>query len=72
MRKTIGPVNPRESFLVYTVKGVPRGIAVVAFIKAADAKKARERYNGKVIDGRTLFLSHPLYDLSGLAISLRL
>jgi len=44
--------------MVYNVKGFPRGVTVVTFMRAGDAAKARERYDGKVIDGSayTLFL----------------
>ncbi|KAH8113872.1 hypothetical protein DFH11DRAFT_1544617 [Phellopilus nigrolimitatus] len=52
MKKTIGPVNLRDSFMIYNAKGFPRGMAIVAFVRSADAPRARERYNGKVIDGK--------------------
>lgn len=52
MKKTIGPVNTTQSFMVYNVKGFPRGVTVVTFMRAGDAAKARERYDGKVIDGK--------------------
>lgn len=51
MKKTIGPVNLRDSFMIYNLKGVPRGMAVIAFVRGIDAPRARGRYNGKVIDG---------------------
>ncbi len=58
MKKTIGPVNTTQSFMVYNAKGFPRGVTVVTFMRPGDAAKARERYDGKVIDGSayTLFL----------------
>jgi len=52
MKKTIGPVNMTQSFMVYNMKGFPKGVTVVAFMRAGDAAKARERYDGKVIDGK--------------------
>ncbi|KAI5123257.1 hypothetical protein M0805_001346 [Coniferiporia weirii] len=52
MKKTIGPVNVRDSLMIYTMKGFPRGMALIAFTRGGDAGRARERYNGKVIDGK--------------------
>ncbi|THH11442.1 hypothetical protein EW145_g679 [Phellinidium pouzarii] len=57
--------------MIYTAKGFPRGMALVAFMRGVDAARASERYDGKVIDGkraiklevvldRTAFLSQPL------------
>lgn len=51
MRKTVGPVNMKDTMMFYNAKGFPLGIAIVAFTKEADAAKARAQYNGKVIDG---------------------
>ncbi|EJC99354.1 uncharacterized protein FOMMEDRAFT_142893 [Fomitiporia mediterranea MF3/22] len=52
MKKTIGPVVLRDSFLICNSKGVPRGAAIVTFTRGIDASRARARYNGKVIDGK--------------------
>lgn len=51
MKKTIGPVDLRSSFMAYSSKGIPMGVAVVAFVRNGDAVKARKSYHGKVIDG---------------------
>lgn len=51
MKKTVGPVNLRETMMLYNVKGFPLGMAIVAFTKGGDAVRARTQYNGKVIDG---------------------
>ncbi|KAG6845107.1 hypothetical protein H0H87_000806 [Tephrocybe sp. NHM501043] len=49
-RKTIGPL--RESFLVYNSQGYSKGMAVVSFARPGDAAIAKQKYNGKVVDGR--------------------
>lgn len=59
MRKTIGTVNAQHSLLIHNAKGFPLGMAIVSFTRASDALRARERYNGKVIDGSTCSF-HPL------------
>ena len=51
MKKTVGPVNTQDTMMFYNAKGFPLGMAIVAFTRGADASKAREKYNGKVIDG---------------------
>ena len=51
MKKVIGPVVLNKSFLFHNSKGYPLGMALVAFRKSGDAVIAREKFNGKVIDG---------------------
>jgi len=48
--KTVGPV--KDTFLVYNSQGKSKGMAVVAFAKPESAALAREKYNGKIVDGR--------------------
>lgn len=50
MRKTIGPI--KEAFVIYNSQGLTKGMAVVAFHRTGDAARAKEKYDGKVIDGR--------------------
>ena len=57
MRKTVGPIDLRYSFMSYNSKGVPMGVAVVAFVKSGDAARARKNYHGKVIDGSGCFVT---------------
>ncbi|KLO09011.1 hypothetical protein SCHPADRAFT_908142 [Schizopora paradoxa] len=52
MKKTIGPVNITQSFMAHNNKGFPRGVTIISFMRPGDAMKARERYDGKVIDGK--------------------
>ena len=47
--KTVGPVQ--DSFIVYNNQGNSKGMAVVAFHKPESAIIARQKYNGKIIDG---------------------
>lgn len=47
--KTVGPVQ--DSFIVYNSQGNSKGMAVVAFHKPESAALARQKYNGKIIDG---------------------
>ncbi|KAG6902167.1 hypothetical protein C0995_003641 [Termitomyces sp. Mi166 len=49
-RKTIGPL--RESFLVYNSQGHSKGMAIVSFARPGDAMLAKQKYDGKVVDGR--------------------
>ncbi|KIY47904.1 hypothetical protein FISHEDRAFT_44384 [Fistulina hepatica ATCC 64428] len=49
-RKTVGPL--KESFIVYNSHGKSKGMAVVHFFRPTDAAVAREKYNGKVVDGK--------------------
>ncbi|KAH8827761.1 hypothetical protein DL96DRAFT_1815090 [Flagelloscypha sp. PMI_526] len=49
--KTIGPVVPGRTAVMFSREAVPLGMAVVEFQKEADAIRSRERYNGKTIDG---------------------
>ncbi|KAF8138064.1 hypothetical protein K438DRAFT_1638470 [Mycena galopus ATCC 62051] len=48
--KTVGPL--RESFLIYNSQGKSKGMAVVSFQRPGDAAIAREKYDGKIVDGR--------------------
>ncbi|KAH0578290.1 hypothetical protein H2248_003916 [Termitomyces sp. 'cryptogamus'] len=48
-RKTIGPL--RECFLVYNSQGNSKGMAVVSFARPSDAMLAKQKYDGKVVDG---------------------
>ncbi|EKM57522.1 uncharacterized protein PHACADRAFT_251196 [Phanerochaete carnosa HHB-10118-sp] len=48
--KTVGPVQ--DAFVVYNSQGNSKGMAVVAFYKPESATLARQKYNGKIIDGR--------------------
>lgn len=47
--KTVGPTN--NVFLIFNSQGHPKGMAVVSFQRAADAALAKEKYNGKIVDG---------------------
>lgn len=49
--KTVGEVH--ETFIVYNSQGNSKGMAVVRFAREGDAYLARNKYNGKIIDGRT-------------------
>ncbi|KAJ3726730.1 hypothetical protein C8R42DRAFT_639204 [Lentinula raphanica] len=51
-KKTIGPLVPSGTFLIYNSQGRPKGMAIVAFQRTADAGLAKEKYDGKLIDGR--------------------
>ncbi|KZV76532.1 hypothetical protein PENSPDRAFT_598488 [Peniophora sp. CONT] len=48
--KTIGPT--REHYLIHNNQGRSKGQAVVYFSRGTDASLARQKYNGKLIDGR--------------------
>ena len=48
--KTVGPV--RECFIVYNSSGRSKGIGIVEFHRPGDAVIARQKYNGKTVDGR--------------------
>lgn len=45
----MGPVQ--EAFIVHNSQGLSKGMAVVVFHRAEDAAIARQKYNGKIIDG---------------------
>ncbi|PPQ71766.1 hypothetical protein CVT24_006527 [Panaeolus cyanescens] len=49
-KKTVGPL--KECFLVYNSQGKSKGMAVITFQRAGDSFVARQKYNGKIIDGR--------------------
>ena len=42
----------RDYYLIYNNQGKSKGQAVVYFARGKDASLARQKYNGKVIDGR--------------------
>jgi RNA recognition motif-containing protein len=65
----IGPVRRVE--IAYTPQGASKGVATVTFSKKGDAKKAYDRYNGKLIDNtRRLKVHHtrPLPSVSGVVL----
>ncbi|KAL5522658.1 hypothetical protein ACEPAG_8676 [Sanghuangporus baumii] len=62
MKKTVGPVNFRDSLMVYNAKGVPHGMAIVAFTRSIDAWRARGKFHGKLIDGRRLIKVEVIVD----------
>ncbi|KZT69958.1 hypothetical protein DAEQUDRAFT_233516 [Daedalea quercina L-15889] len=47
--KTVGPV--KDTFIVYNSQGNSKGMAVVTFARPGDAAVARQKYNGKIVDG---------------------
>ncbi|KZS96250.1 hypothetical protein SISNIDRAFT_482838 [Sistotremastrum niveocremeum HHB9708] len=50
LSSTIGPLH--DVFIVYNAVGRPKGMAVAHFKRVADAIVARQKYNGRMIDGR--------------------
>ncbi|KAG1876313.1 hypothetical protein F4604DRAFT_1880620 [Suillus subluteus] len=57
-KKTIGPL--KECFVIYNTQGRSKGMAVITFQRPGDAAAAREKYDGKLIDGSKLFKLAPL------------
>ena len=51
MKKVIRPVVLNKSYMFHNVKGYPLCMTLVAFRRNGDAALAREKFNGKVIDG---------------------
>ncbi|KIK52901.1 hypothetical protein GYMLUDRAFT_250880 [Collybiopsis luxurians FD-317 M1] len=49
-KKTVGPL--KESFLIYNSQGKSKGMAVVTFQRPGDAVTAKNKYDGKYVDGR--------------------
>jgi THO complex subunit 4 len=49
-KKTVGPVD--SVFIIYNSQANSKGMAVVNFTKAEDAAAARQKYHGKIVDGR--------------------
>ncbi|EIN08453.1 hypothetical protein PUNSTDRAFT_144039 [Punctularia strigosozonata HHB-11173 SS5] len=47
---TVGPL--KDVLIVYNSHGVSNGMAVVTFQRHGDAGKARDKYNGKIVDGK--------------------
>ncbi|KAK4700771.1 THO complex subunit 4, partial [Phenoliferia sp. Uapishka_3] len=47
---TVGPL--RSASLAYDSKGKSKGVATIQFQKAADANKAYEQYNKRLVDGK--------------------
>ena len=56
--RTVGPV--KDVFVVYNSQGKSKGMALVAFQRPGDAAVARQKYNGKIVDGSESLLSPPL------------
>lgn len=55
--RTVGPV--RDVFLVYNSQGRSKGMAIITFARPEDAARAREMYNGKIIDDSECLLAFP-------------
>lgn len=53
-KKTVGPL--KDMFLVYNSQGKSKGMAVVTFARPGDAAIARQKYDGKVVDGRAYII----------------
>ncbi|KII87589.1 hypothetical protein PLICRDRAFT_42096 [Plicaturopsis crispa FD-325 SS-3] len=49
-KKTVGPL--KEVFIIYNSQGHSKGMAVVTFQRPTDAAVARQKYDGKIVDGR--------------------
>ena len=54
-KKTVGPL--KEVFIVYNSHSSSKGMAVVTFQRPGDAVLARNKYHGKIVDGRTFYLT---------------
>jgi THO complex subunit 4 len=50
LKKTVGPLA--AVFVVYNSQGHSKGMAVAHFVRAGDAVAARQKYHGKIVDGR--------------------
>lgn len=48
--KTVGPLS--ECFLIHNSAGQSKGMAVITFQKSTDAKVAKQKYDGKIVDRR--------------------
>ncbi|EKM76724.1 hypothetical protein AGABI1DRAFT_115612 [Agaricus bisporus var. burnettii JB137-S8] len=59
-KKTVGPL--KDMFLVCNSQGKSKGMAVVTFARPGDAAIARQKYNGKVVDGRRALKVEIVYD----------
>ncbi|KAF9449829.1 hypothetical protein P691DRAFT_798832 [Macrolepiota fuliginosa MF-IS2] len=59
-KKTVGPL--KDMFLVYNNQGMSKGMAVVTFARPGDAAVAREKYDGKIVDGRRRIKIEIIYD----------
>ncbi|KAK7034536.1 hypothetical protein VNI00_012383 [Paramarasmius palmivorus] len=49
-KKTVGPL--KDSFIIYNNAGQSKGMAVVWFQRPNDAAVAKQKYDGKFVDGR--------------------
>jgi len=58
-KKTVGPL--KDFFLVYNNQGNSKGMAIVTFAKPGDAVLARQKYDGKIVDGRACYQLFPMY-----------
>lgn len=59
-KKTVGPL--KDFFLVYNNQGNSKGMAIVTFAKPGDAVLARQKYDGKIVDGRRRIKIEMIYD----------
>lgn len=59
-KKTVGPL--KDMFLVYNNQGKSKGMAVVTFARPEDAATARQKYDGKIVDGRRRIKIEVIYD----------
>ncbi|KXN86511.1 mRNA export protein mlo3 [Leucoagaricus sp. SymC.cos] len=59
-KKTVGPL--KDMFLVYNSQGKSKGMAVVTFARPEDAAVARQKYDGKIVDGRRRIKIEVIYD----------
>jgi THO complex subunit 4 len=54
-QRTVGHVS--DLFIIYNSKGLSKGMSIVTFASAKLAVIARQKYNGKLVDGRASFVS---------------
>ncbi|KAG2139561.1 hypothetical protein BD769DRAFT_207114 [Suillus cothurnatus] len=69
-KKTIGPL--KECFVIYNTQGRSKGMAVLTFQRPEDAAAAREKYHGKLIDGRRPIKIEIIVDSDDAAVSTQL
>jgi len=48
--KTIGPL--KDAFVIYNSQGNSKGMAIIHFQRPGDAATARQKYHGKLVDGK--------------------
>lgn len=68
-KKTVGPL--KECFVIYNTQGRSKGMAVITFQRPGDAAVAREKYDGKLIDGRRPIKIEIIVDSDDVAGSTR-